>query len=217
MNEQQRLAILADVKAVITDSHLVYTSGKHGSAYVNKDAIYPHTSITAQLCAEIAMEFRYGVDVVIAPAVGGVVLTQWTAYHLSSLMGKEVLAVYAEKIEGGEFIIGRGYDKLVTNKRILVVEDILNTGGSANGVIKAVRKIGGNIIGLGAICNRGGVTAADLGDIPQLFALTNIKLDAWDEADCPLCKEGVPINTEVGKGRAYLARKAEEAQAGKTS
>lgn len=208
MQEKQVLEILGNVGAVITDSHIVYTSGKHGSAYVNKDAVYPHTATIAQLCAQIAAEFANdNVGVVIAPAIGGVIITQWVANHLSAMRGMEVLAVYAEKAEGDTFVIKRGYDKLVKGKRVLVVEDILTTGGSVRKVIEVTRSIGGDVVGLGVLCNRGGITPADVGNVPRLFALANVKLDAWNEADCPLCAQGVPINTDVGKGREFLARK----------
>lgn len=63
------------------------------------------------------------------------------------------------------------------------------------------------MIGLGVLCNRGGVRPEDVGGVPDLFALVNVSLDAWDEAECPLCKTNVPINTSVGKGKEYLAKK----------
>lgn len=225
MKEKEVLQLLGSVGAVITDSHIVYTSGKHGSAYVNKDAVYPHTKETSALCKTTA-EFFIGADVdaVIAPAVGGIILSQWTAHHLSELLGREVLGVYAEKetiaipdpedkgrkcfAETGEFVIKRGYDKLVANKNVLVVEDVLTTGGSAKKVIEAVRRLGGNVVGLGVLCNRGGIIPSDVADPPQLFALVNVKLDSWDEAECPLCAQDAPINTDVGKGREYLSKKA---------
>lgn len=209
MNEQQVLQVLGKVGAVITDSHIVYTSGKHGTAYVNKDAVYPHTAETSRLCKAIAERFADdNVQVVIAPAIGGVILSQWTAHHLTEMNGHEVLGVYAEKSESGDtFVIKRGYDKLITGKNVLVVEDILTTGGSAKKVIETTRVIGGNVIGLGVLCNRGGITSQDLADVPKLTSLVNIKLDAWDEATCPLCKLNVPVNTNVGKGREFLARK----------
>src|SRR3989338_1831309 len=122
MNEQEVLQVLGKVGAVITDSHIVYTSGKHGTAYVNKDAVYPHTAETSRLCHAIAERFADdNVQVVIAPAIGGVILSQWTAHHLSEMNGHEVLGVYAEKHEdqslagrmhpSGDFVIKRGYDK----------------------------------------------------------------------------------------------------------
>jgi len=221
IDSEEVTRILASVNAVITNSHLVYTSGKHGSAYVNKDAVYPHTKKTAALCHMLAEEFKDdGVEVVIAPAVGGVILSQWTAHYLSAITDIEVLGVYADKepilaAEPGEvfgaqvgdrFIIKRGYNKLIVGKRVLVVEDIVNTGGSVMKTIAAVRACGGNVIGVGALCNRGGVTTQDL-DVAKFVPLTEVTLDAWDEADCPLCAQGVPINTDVGKGKEFLAHK----------
>lgn len=209
MNEQQVLNVLQRVGAVITNSHIVYASGKHGSAYVNKDAVYLHPAETSLLCKEIARRFTEDVvDVVIAPAVGGVILSQWVAYHLTRLAIQGVFAVYAEKAEGGDtFVIKRGYDQLVAGKNVLVVEDVLTTGGSAKKVVVAARANGGNVIGLGALCNRGGITPQDVADVPKLRALVNVSLDAWEEADCPLCAGNVPINTDVGRGRWFPARK----------
>lgn len=211
-SQQEVPRILEEVGAVIIGSHFVYASGKHGSVYVNKDAVYPHTDKTSRLCYKIAWEFSNAdVEVVIAPAVGAVILSQWTAHHLCSFAKRveEVLGTYADKAKVEDedgFVIKRGYDKLIKGKRVLVVEDILTTGGSVKKVIQATRACGGTIVGVGALCNRGGITAQDL-DVPKLFALMDVKLSMWDEADCPLCKDGVPINTDVGKGREFLARK----------
>ena len=209
MNEQKVLQVLGKVGAVITDSHIVYTSGKHGTAYVNKDAIYPHTVEISRFGQAIAERFADdNVQVVIGPAIGGVILSQWTAHHLTEMNGQEVLGVYAEKSEGGDnFVIKRGYDKLIAGKNVLVVEDVLTTGGSAKKVIEATRAIGGNVVGLGVLCNRGGITPQDMADVPKLTSLVNVRLDAWDEATCPLCEQNVPVNTDVGKGREFLARK----------
>jgi len=203
------LDILSKHKAIITDTHVVYTSGKHGDAYVNKDAIYPHTYDVSWLCSLLADHFKGGgfskPYAVIAPAVGGVILSQWTAHHL-----KETLALYAEKAPDGEsFIIKRGYDKLIKGRSILVVEDVLTTGGSVKKVVEAVRACNGSVIGVGALCNRGGIKAENIGNVPELYTLLDIPLTAYEEADCPLCKAGVPINIAVGKGREFLARKQE--------
>ena len=67
--------ILKKVGAVITDSHFVYTSGKHGSVYVNKDAVYPHTRETSRIGQLFAEKFKDAdIDVVAAPALGGIIL-----------------------------------------------------------------------------------------------------------------------------------------------
>ncbi len=207
--------ILGEVGAIITGSHIVYTSGRHGRDYVNKDAVYPHTAIISDLCRNIAAQFvGYGPEVVVAPAIGGVILSQWVAHHLSHLLEvsiQDILAVYAEKADDGSFVIKRGYDKLVKGKRVLVVEDILNTGGSVKKVVEAVRFIGGDVIGLGALCNRGGVTPKDVGDVPRLITLANVSMDSWAEDECPMCAQQIPINIDVGKGREFLARQKAKA------
>lgn len=207
MDEQAVLSIFQDTGAIIEDSHIVYTSGLHGKMYLNKDAIYPHTGNISALCMDIANHFiNRGIAVVIAPAVGGVILSQWTAYHLDIFTSKpfRVVGVYAEK-DGEEFVIKRGYDYLVSRQRVLVVEDVLTTGGSARKVVEAVRKLKGEVMGVGALCNRGGVTVKDIGDVPELFSLIDINMESWPPEECPLCKKGVPININVGKGREFLA------------
>ncbi len=218
MDKKEIMELLEKTGAIITDSHIVYTSGRHGTAYVNKDAVYPHTEIISRLCQAIAEHFFEreinGIDAVVAPAVGGVILSQWTADWLTKLTGMEALALYAEKAEDGKsFVFKRGYDRYLRREReadlpklVLVVEDILTTGGSAREVIKAVRALDSQVVGVGVLCNRGGITLRDLSDVPELFALSNIKLDSWEEAECPLCGQGIPVNTEVGKGREFLAR-----------
>ncbi len=198
--------VLSKRNAVILDQHVVYTSGLHGTTYINKDAIYPDTELTSQLCRQLAEHFlKDRVDCVIAPAVGGVILSQWTAYHLTKLSGKEVLGLYAEKTEDGKsFVIKRGYDILARSKRVLVVEDVLTTGGSVRKVVDAVRKLPAEVIGVGALCNRGQLTRHSLNDVPDLVSLIDLNLETWEAGHCPLCKNGVPINTQVGKGREFL-------------
>lgn len=199
---------LSDTGAIITDSHIVYTSGRHGKVYVNKDALYPHLEAVSFVCEQISFAFvNSAIEVVIAPAIGGIVLTQWVSFYLQQHgnYGK-VLAVYAEK-DGDGFVIKRGYDKLVHNRRVLVLEDVLTTGGSVRKVIEAVRMHGGFVAGLGALCNRGGITPADVGDPQKMFCLMDIQLDSWPEEECPMCAQGVPICTSVGKGKEFLTRK----------
>lgn len=214
MSNTDTLALLADVGALITNDHLVYTSGRHGNTYVNKDALYPHTTATSAVCAQIAEQFAdAAVDVVAGPTVGGVIMAQWTAHHLSRISGREVLAVYAEEVQeegGARRSFRRGYDALVAQKRVLVVEDILTTGGSARKVVEAVVAAHGEVVGVGVLCNRGGISASDLG-APALFAMAEVPLESWPAETCPLCAAGVPVNTRVGKGAAFLAAKEETA------
>jgi orotate phosphoribosyltransferase len=152
------------------------------------------------------------VDVVVGPVLGGIILAQWVTAALNARRTTgETLAVYAEKEDaptGSQFSFRRGYDAHIAGKRILVVEDILTTGGSARKVIELVRQHDGMVIGLSALCNRGGVHTHDVGDVP-LSTLVSLPLDTYTEEECPFCRQGVPVNTGLGKGKAFLARKAE--------
>lgn len=195
---ERAAAILAESGAIVTDSHIVYTSGRHGSAYVNKDAVYPHTERVSELCRLIADAVAgHEIDIVCGPATGAIILSQWTGHHL----GRP--AVYAEKAPNGGMVLKRGYDRLVAGKRVLLVEDVLNTGGSLHDTVKAVEVAGGRVVVAAALVNRGGVTPAHVG-APALVSLLSMSLDSWTAADCPLCRTGVPVNTDVGKGREFL-------------
>jgi len=91
-------------------------------------------------------------------------------------------------------------------KKILVVEDVLTTGDSARKVIEVTRALEGKVVGLGVLCNRGKVTEADVISVPRLTALLEVELAMYDAKTCPLCEQDIPINTDVGKGREFLAK-----------
>lgn len=92
--------ILKECGAIVTEGHFVYTSGKHGDAYVNKDALYLYPEQVSMLCRLIAERFSGSrIDVVVGPEKGGIILAQWTAYHLGRMEGRAVPAVFAEKEE----------------------------------------------------------------------------------------------------------------------
>lgn len=209
------LNILKKTNAVIINSHIVYTSGKHGSIYINKDAVYLHTKEASKIGKLFADKFKHkAIDIVVAPAVGGTILSQWTAFHLSKLAKKEVLSAYTEKDKGtlagasdSEQIFRRGYDKVVKNKKVLIVEDLTTTGISVKKVVEAVKKIGGKVIAVCVMVNRDpkNVTSQTIG--APFSALGVLRAKAFEENKCPLCKQHVPINTAVGHGKKYLESK----------
>jgi orotate phosphoribosyltransferase len=139
-----------------------------------------------------------------------VVLTQWTAHFLEKGSPHEVLAIFADKQDvGGEerLIVKRGYEKLLAGKRVLAVEDVLTTGKSLKQVVDLAQAHGGHVIGAGAICNRGGITAEELGS-PFLRSVFDVPLLSWGAEDCPLCKDHVPVNTKLGHGAKFLQAQA---------
>lgn len=200
--------ILKKVNAVITDDHFVYTSGKHGEVYINKDAIYPHATETSNVGLLFAQKYKdVEIDVVAAPALGGIILSTWTAYHLSQLKGKEVLGIYAEKMPDKSMAFTRGYDALIKGKKVLVIEDLTTTGGSVKKVVDLVRQTGGEVVAVCVMVNRNpdGVNSESIG--APFDALGVLKAEAWDEADLPDRIQARPINVNVGHGRKYLESK----------
>ena len=210
MNDPEIMQVFAAAGAVISDSHFVYSSGRHSSVYINKDALYLHPGVISTLCQKMAQPYDADqIDVVVGPVLGGIVLSQWVAHYLNARRTSgETLALYAEKEGDGphkKFLFSRGYDSYIPGKNILVVEDVLTTGGSARQVIELVRQHGGHVIGLSALCNRGSVRQEDVGGVP-IQTLIAINLETFAEEECPICQQHIPINTTVGKGKAFLAR-----------
>lgn len=207
MNEADVLDVLQKVGA-FRAGHFVFVSGLHADTYVNKNAMYPYTREMSKLCMMIAQRFAgKNIDVVIGPATGGIILSQWVAYHLTDLEGREVYGAYADK-DGDGFVIKRGYEDLIQGKNVLVVEDLVTTGGSLRKVIEAARGKGANVVGAVALCNRGAVTKEMIGNPPEFVSMLSVELDQWAAAECHLCKTGIPINTDVGHGKEFLAAQA---------
>ncbi len=196
--------LLKILGAIYTNDHFVYTSGKHGSVYVNKDALFQHPKETVLICKIIAERYKdKDIDAVVGPAIDGIVLSQWTAYQLTKLKKKEVLGLYTEKDINGNQIFTRGYDKLIKGKKVLIVEDTTTTGGSVKKVVKSVKKAGAKITGVCVMINRDPkkVTSETIG--APFFALSTLPLETFDSKKCPLCKKGIPVNSSVGHGRLF--------------
>lgn len=203
---QETLRLLQDAHAILENDHFVYVSGDHGSGWIDKNALFPHTDTTELLCRELGKGVKdRGIEVVCGPATGGLIIAEWTAHELG------VLSTFTEHEEvhtgtalRGRFILRRGYDHLVAGKRVLVVDDIVNTGLSIRQTIEAVRRAGGDVVAAGTLVNRGNVDAAGLG-VQEFVYLLEYKIPAWPAADCELCKRGVPVNTEYAHGADFLA------------
>jgi orotate phosphoribosyltransferase len=206
MTEEQVLEILENVGA-FRSGHFVFVSGLHADTYVNKNAMYPYTKEISRLCRGIAERFAgKNIEAVVGPATGGIILSQWVAHHLTEIEGRDVYGVYADK-DGEGFVIKRGYNDLIKGKNTLVVEDLVTTGGSLKKVIAAAREVGATVAGAVAVCNRGGVTADMIGAPPEFVSLVSLDMEQWPAETCELCERGIPVNTDVGHGKEFLAHK----------
>lgn len=214
MDEAKVLEILQKVGA-FRAGHFVFVSGLHADTYVNKNAMYPYTHSMSELCLGIAQRFAgKGVEAVVGPETGGIILSQWVAYHLSELEKREVYGVYADKDRSKgdsgdalQFVIKRGYDQVIAGKKTLVVEDLVTTGSSLRKVVEAAKGAGAEVVGAVALVNRGGVTREKVGMPPEFVSMLTVHLEQWPAEECELCKQGIPVNTEVGHGKEFLAKK----------
>ena len=181
------VSILKEAGAVF-EGQFIGTSGRHLALYINKDSILPKTLIVAEI-GEMFAELNKDkdIDVVAAPAVAAIPFSQWTAYHLSKITGKEVLSVFTEKTDdnGQKFTAKRSYAKLVKGKNILVVEDVATTGGSVKKTIDAVVQAGGTVVQVSLMINRDpeSIHSAFMGF--PLNELGTLSAESWGEDEVP--------------------------------
>lgn len=204
---EETLRILTQTHAVIENDHFVYISGDHGSGWIDKNAIFPHTEHVAALCRDLAEDVKdWGIEAVCGPATGGLIVAEWTAHALGvlSLFTEHDPAPQGQALRG-RFLLRRGYDQLVAGKRVLVVDDIVNTGLSLRETAAAVQQAGGQVVGAACLVSRGNVDTAGLG-LDRFVYLLEHRIAAWPAQGRRLCLAGVPINTRHAHGAEYVAR-----------
>jgi orotate phosphoribosyltransferase len=205
--------ILESCNAIIEHDHFAYVSGDHGAGWIAKDLIFPDTRHGDALGRMLADATRHlGAEIVCGPATGGLIVSQWAAHHLGmpSVFSEHDPAwsrpddAHVGHEMQGPFILRRGYDEMVRNRRVLVVDDIVNTGHSVRQTADATRAAGGDVIACATFVDRGNVDAAGIG-VPEYVFLLRELIPAWPAADCRLCKERVPVNTRYAHGKEWVA------------
>ncbi len=180
------MRMLEDAGAVLT-GHFQYASGRHGDTYIEKFRLLEKPRVTEALCGRIAEHFRpVEPEIVVGPTTGGILLAHETAKHL----GDGINAYFAERADTGGRYIGRGF-AVEPGQRILVVDDVLTTGGSVQDTLDAVTAAGGQPVGVGLVVDRTN-GATSFGNL-DLFACLAINVASYDPADCPLCDAGVEL------------------------
>jgi orotate phosphoribosyltransferase len=186
--------------------HFKGTSGKHIGAYCNIDPVLPFIKELSAMTEAIVSNFYIDdIETVIVPATGGIPLSQWGPYHLMKKSGGEVLGVWADKAKPEGFAIERdGFEKAIDGKRVLLLEDIINTSYSIKKVIDLVRSHGGNIVGVGALIAGPNTSAESLG-VDKFFNLVTFTNKAWEEDACELCDQNIPMIVDIGHGDKFAA------------
>jgi len=174
--------IFKDAGALL-EGHFLLTSGLHSPVYWEKFLVLQYPGHTEKLCRMIAGHYRQDrIQVVAGPTTGGIIL----AFEVARQLG--VKGIFAEKV-GNERIFRRGFT-ISPGERVLIVDDILTTGGSVVEVISAVNKLKGDIVGVAVLVDRA-EKEVDLG-VP-LFSCLRATTQAYVPEGCPLCTAGIPL------------------------
>ncbi len=168
---------------VIMEGHFLLTSGRHSAQFLQCSQLLQHPEHTARVCRMLAEPFiNRGIETVIGPAMGGVILSYETARALKAR------AIYAEP-DQGKMTLRRGF-RIRPGEKVLVVEDAVTTGGSVQKVLKILRAGGVEAAGVSVLVDRS-VGKVDFGVFTH--ALLAVEIESYDPACCPLCLDGVPL------------------------
>ncbi len=182
----EAMTLLEEAGAVLK-GHFQYASGRHGDTYIEKFRLLEKPHVTAKLCGEIANHFRkLQPDLVVGPTTGGILLAHETARQLNDSTN----AYFAERREDGGRYLGRGFN-IMPGQTVLVVDDVLTTGGSVRDTLDAVVDAGGTPIGVGLVVDRtnGSTSFGEL----EVFSCLEINVASYPADRCPLCAAGIAL------------------------
>ena len=189
MTEEEVLLILKKTGALLK-GHFRLSSGLHGSEYVQMALVLSYPAYASRLGEALAQRFTdKEIDLVVGPALGGIILS----YEVGRSLG--IRAIFAERENGG-FKLRRGF-YVRGGENVLVVEDVTTTGGSVFEVVTLIKESGGVVAGVGSLIDRSTENSQLLSLNHQ--ALLHLPLKAYRQEDCPLCKEGIPIEKPGSK------------------
>ena len=183
MLTKERVTEILKEAGVLLEGHFLLTSGKHSGQYLQCAKIFQDTRYAEELCEDLAKKFEQDhVELVIGPAIGAIQMAYEVSRHL------HVKNIFAER-ENGKMTLRRSFH-IEKGQRVLVVEDVVTTGGSVREVIELVKEAGGVVVGVGSVVDRTG-GAIDFG--VKYESVISFKVEAYEAQDCPLCKQGLPV------------------------
>jgi len=181
MTKDEIIKLFADT-GVLKTGHFLLTSGRHSARYLQCAQLLQYPDAAEKACRELAKNFEdMGIKTVIGPALGGILVSYEVARALKAR------SVFAER-ENGEMALRRGFC-IEPGERVLVVEDVVTTGGSVKEVISLAKSRGAEVVAVGALVDRSG-GKVDFG-VPARYLL-NFEVESYLPEECPLCKQGIP-------------------------
>jgi orotate phosphoribosyltransferase len=167
----------------LLEGHFRLSSGLHSSGYLQCALVLQHPTHAEALGRALAEKLSgYGPTVVLSPAMGGLIIGHETGRALG------VRAIFSERADGA-MTLRRGFS-LGPADRVVVIEDVVTTGGSTRETMEVARKAGATVVAAGAIVDRSGGTSTL--DVP-FQALVALALPTDEPEGCPLCAQGLPV------------------------
>jgi orotate phosphoribosyltransferase len=182
---REELLDLFQRSGALLEGHFRLTSGLHSPGYLQCALVLQHPAHAEALghaLGDLTRALRP--TVVLSPALGGIVIGQEVGRALG------VRAIFAER-QDGALMLRRGF-MLGENDRVLVVEDVLTTGGSTRETMQVARAAGAHVVSAAAIVDRSGGSGLGAGDVP-FYSLLSIELPTYEPDKCPLCAQGLPV------------------------
>lgn len=191
LTEKEVEDLLIETSAIM-EGHFLLTSGLHSPRYVEKFNVLQKPVYTEKLCKAMAEKFKdANIETVVGPVTGGILLAHETGKALGTR------AIFTER-ENGKMTFRRGF-KLHEGERVLIVEDIVTTGGSIREVIDVVKENGGIPVAVSMLVDRSGGKAT-FGDVPAT-ALLHMDVQTYKPEECPLCQQGIPMTKRGRTGK----------------
>ena len=193
MEREKVLDLFKETHALL-EGHFQLTSGLHSNQYFQCAKVLQYPRYMELLCGEIARHFQgHHVDVVVAPALGGIVVGQEVGRQLRAR------SIFAER-KDGVLQLRRGFS-IQQGERILVCEDVVTTGGSVSEVIRIARDAGGTVSGVGYVVDRsGGRVSFGLEHPEDQYAVLHMDVVTYAPDACPLCAAGTPAVKPGSRG-----------------
>jgi orotate phosphoribosyltransferase len=194
MSGDRVMQMLRECDALL-EGHFRYTSGRHGRVYFEKIRLAQSPPLVRELGEMTAVEFEGmadGIDVVCSPAFGAIVFGFATALA----MGRPF--AFLQREAGGAMTLRPGFSVVRPGSRVLLVEDVVTTGGSVAESVRAVEERGAKVVATGVLVDR---TSGAFDPGMPWKALLSVAAESWDPAECPLCAAGVPLQVPGSSGK----------------
>ena len=185
MTNEEVLKAYEDTHSLLK-GHFRLSSGRHSDRYLQSALVFQYPDVAEKLCRALAEKVKpLAPQTILSPAMGGL----FVGHELARALG--IRHIFTERNKDNDAMeLRRGFT-VEKGEKLFAVEDIITTGKSVKESIQVVRSLGAEVVGVGCVIDRSG-GAEKVFDIP-VKALAVLKVESWEEKDCPLCKKGEPV------------------------